>query len=1704
MKLEMYEKLLNDDQSYRIKADAEENTGIMLSTLWNQSGIAKVGSNTTVTYNEYCPYASGTTTHSLTGCTNTAAGQIIYYFIENFDLELQLTLTAEDAYVDDNKLSIKADGSTPGTVSFDVINEKLADYDLESADDAAALVYACGVVQEATYGGDATSTAWNPDLFYRSGFECVNQVYFYSSADSFWGEQGAISEGGFEVLIENLTAGRVVGTSYPGHALVIDGYDSATDKFHINFGWGNSDSTRWYSRDEINEQEYYHFVYDLMIDGEKDLYVTDSRVYGTGTAVRAFELAGGTKGANTITFDESLEGEILTISSSLYLREEITVNDFNMSLLALKESNAAYGFYAYSGAAGDFDDFTGNVIANGGNTNYAFQFYYATQLDLETDNAIIYAGKYLSGGDDEAGAEAVLSSLQNSQEKGNAVEEFVIDSSESSYSVYGSSHDDVIVFDNGTISVGRIILGNGDDSFSVLGGSRVYGDISCGDGGDVITIDSSSSVTGCLYGSASLKFLLENTPGDEAMFHITTNVYNINSNATVTVDLTDAQTGEYTLFTADSDASYISSLNTIEVNVSAGTSQSFTLSVNGESDCDYAELKREENSLVLYVKKDGPGDTEPPTVPGSLSAEVSDSSVTLDWADSTDNTKVTGYFFRYGTSQNLSGDGTFVAESEAALDELANGTYYYQVRAQDAAGNLSDWSEIESFTINYVNTRVTITSGGTLVSAGGLMTDKTVSGTEVVMNISSGGSAAATTVLGGGIQYVSSGGAASDTRVSSGGSVQILEGGNVDSLTVYEAGEAAVFLSGNLSNAAVSGGILNISSGGAVSGLQVTSGGELLFDGTGSASAVEISKGGIIGGFIFQDPVTSYSSVSLQNLHVKNVVVESTACVGSDNKAENVNILSGGILSVSSGGSASEVLITSGGTLYTLTGAVLSGRIDNGGLLSGGTGVNAAGAVINFALEERTSSDDYLVHEMDNFAEASYTITVAGNQARGTYKLAYNSANFTRTISISDGLNQFGDLSVNGEALVYGNYEYKLVTSGNYLNLTVTPTVIPAPQITADITGPTNSSVQLTALFDEQAVVKEFRVDGGEWQSYTSNVTVEENCLVEFRCRDSQGTYSLISSYRVANIDKTAPVITLIGDNQTPADSVTLSAAVDDGSVIMFSQDRVNWETYTAPLTVSENGTWYFKATDAAGNVAEQSITFSNIRGDTPEKLLVVANITDPTSKGVILTALSTAEAERVEFSTNGKSWHTYSNPILVNSNCTVYFREIDALGNGSEVVAYTIDNIDRAAPDVPKNFSIASSMVDWDDAEDNGSAGIKGYRFRYGTIGLLSGEGQWVDTSSIALSGFSSGTWYCQVKSVDAAGNSSDWSEVFSFTITEGITSLTGSAAGIQWTDDSGASAYVVEYSQDGFDHALAFEVSDCGADTYGLPGGTWQWRIDTSEGSGWVEGNEITAASSEEAQKYISDADSVTDLFFGNPQGVWQRGYAARHEVTGERVLLAGKNKLTDIFEGSADANVLVLTDDANGDALFVDDIYSAMGAQARMVQIDEIRTGAGDDIVDMTSRRYDYDGRVIRIHGGEGNDILWGGADSNILFGDAGDDRLAGGAGNDILAGGIGSDVMQGGGGDDIFTFCADWGKDTVEQLASGRVTLWFESGSESNWDAASQTYTDGTNSVTVSGCTDVTLRFGYDAALPEEAFAGESTRRVYEEKEEGLLA
>jgi Ca2+-binding RTX toxin-like protein len=67
------------------------------------------------------------------------------------------------------------------------------------------------------------------------------------------------------------------------------------------------------------------------------------------------------------------------------------------------------------------------------------------------------------------------------------------------------------------------------------------------------------------------------------------------------------------------------------------------------------------------------------------------------------------------------------------------------------------------------------------------------------------------------------------------------------------------------------------------------------------------------------------------------------------------------------------------------------------------------------------------------------------------------------------------------------------------------------------------------------------------------------------------------------------------------------------------------------------------------------------------------------------------------------------------------------------------------------------------------------------------------------------------------------------------------------------------------------------------------------------------------------------------------------------------------------------------------------------------------------------------IVRVQGGDGNDVITGNTAANILWGGNNDDTLNGGAGNDSMLGDAGNDILIAGAGTDIITGGA--GTDTV---------------------------------------------------------------------------
>lgn len=93
----------------------------------------------------------------------------------------------------------------------------------------------------------------------------------------------------------------------------------------------------------------------------------------------------------------------------------------------------------------------------------------------------------------------------------------------------------------------------------------------------------------------------------------------------------------------------------------------------------------------------------------------------------------------------------------------------------------------------------------------------------------------------------------------------------------------------------------------------------------------------------------------------------------------------------------------------------------------------------------------------------------------------------------------------------------------------------------------------------------------------------EDNDFITMVGEDIFGNTSL-SHYQITNIDKVAPVITILPYTTTPINQdITVNATTNEGTLNKTSH------------TFTENGSFTFIATDEAGNVTEKTVTITNI-----------------------------------------------------------------------------------------------------------------------------------------------------------------------------------------------------------------------------------------------------------------------------------------------------------------------------------------------------------------------------------------------------------------------------------------------------------------------------------------------------------------------------
>ncbi len=720
---------------------------ILTTTLWNQSGTIYINGTSTplegYSYNDFCPNASsGSSEKTVTGCTNTADSQILYYWLEQGkDLTFNVTSgnyfyletdTSEDGEL--GKAYYLSDTASVGEGTLSVLNTALSSTDkLADGDFIAALNFYCGVNNHSIYGtGDGsssgTSTFWwsgeftdgtNAAAFAAAGFDSYRFIS-RGANQTIWDDDG-LSDVGFSLVRENMDYGEPIRVGVPGHAIYLDGYRTSGSgyEYHLNFGWGSDTSTRWYTEAELSNSTddgnldaplyLSYIIMDLSPDITVNVTSADGGYYG-GSFLRGIERINQivNEKSTTFSFDDSVRNSVIKMESSAPVTSKVDVDFQNINAAVITTASSLLS--SARGMSFAFDD--GAMGVNSSSANYVINETGNYALDISMNSSYLYSGYY------SAGAEALNDLLYRASGSG--------------YS-YGEFDDSFYA----TIKGNAVKSGSAADIITLSSGSGIYGGLDLGGGSNVLNIENGSVFCGSFTGSADT-LTVNMTVGspdysgpmvvvkDSSSFSSFCNATGGVLNVKLTEDVITMPKVYNLLYGASSDA-----VKNFSVSLTAPGVSGKILDYGNREYGNYILSYEGSNLGLLYL-------------PGSVEKD-----------------RVNLYYGDYLVNSGKTMSGISVG-SGLRLEVLAGGC------AETIAVNASGLVELYSGGNASGNT---ISAGGTMnVNGGASVSDTVVAG---MMNVKSAAQAANITVSAGGMVNLSSGGVLT-------GSLKIADGGSVE------------------------------------------------------------------------------------------------------------------------------------------------------------------------------------------------------------------------------------------------------------------------------------------------------------------------------------------------------------------------------------------------------------------------------------------------------------------------------------------------------------------------------------------------------------------------------------------------------------------------------------------------------------------------------------------------------------------------------------------------------------------------------------------------------------------------------------------------------------------------------------------------------------------------------------------------------------
>jgi hypothetical protein len=314
---------------------------------------SSVGPLLTCNWDQEAPYWNQCSINGyqcLTGCPATSAAMVFYYW--KFPTDPTPVIPAYECYLSTSYWggSYVNVAALP-SVTFDwdnMLDDYTGGYNTAQANAVATLMRYVGQAERMEYGVsgsgiDADSVSLIANAFLLMGYD-PESVQVVKKTSAYSGGETLYTDAEWaEILQEEMLAERPIvfcavdNSGNGGHAFNVDGYNSSTNKYHINFGW-SGDGNDWLALNAFGYSYYNFNVYQQAVIGiQPPLQGPGIKVSPSTLNIEAFA-----EQSSTGTF--KVKGQDLTGTITL------TLND----------PNGCFALDANSVGASDFED--GKII----------------------------------------------------------------------------------------------------------------------------------------------------------------------------------------------------------------------------------------------------------------------------------------------------------------------------------------------------------------------------------------------------------------------------------------------------------------------------------------------------------------------------------------------------------------------------------------------------------------------------------------------------------------------------------------------------------------------------------------------------------------------------------------------------------------------------------------------------------------------------------------------------------------------------------------------------------------------------------------------------------------------------------------------------------------------------------------------------------------------------------------------------------------------------------------------------------------------------------------------------------------------------------------------------------------------------------------------------------------------------------------------